>query len=288
MKEELVMLRISPNRRHFLVAAGAAVVAPALGRGQGQAPAAAGDLQLGMASYTFRKFPREQALAMTKRLGLKRIAFKSMHLPLETGADEIKAVAAKVREQGLELYGCGVVYMKSEAEVRQAFDYARAAGMGIIIGVPNHELLDLVEAKVKEYDIRLAVHNHGPDDKLYPTPESVLEKIRNRDRRLGLCMDAGHTQRSGIDPSQAARKAADRLFDIHIKDVSKPTAEGTTLEIGRGIIDIPGLLRTLRKMKYSGTVALEYEKDEDDPLAGAAESIGYLRGTLTTLGAKTG
>jgi len=239
-----------------------------------------------MASYTFRKFSREQALAMTSRLGLKRIAFKSMHLPLETGEEEIKAVAAKVREQGLELYGCGVVYMKSEAEVRQAFDYARAAGMKIIIGVPNHELLDLVEAKVKEYDIRLAVHNHGPGDKLYPTPESVLEKVGHRDRRLGLCMDVGHTQRSGIDPSQAARKAAERLFDVHIKDVSKPTAEGTTVEIGRGMIDIPGLLRTLKTIKYSGTLALEYEKDENDPLAGAAESIGYLRGTLAALGLK--
>jgi len=237
-----------------------------------------------MASYTFRKFPREQALAMTKRLGLTRVAFKSMHLPLETGLEEIKTIAAQVREQGLDLYGCGVVYMKSEAEVRQGFDYARAAGMKLIIGVPNHELLDLVEAKVKEYDIRLAIHNHGPGDKLYPTPESVLEKIDKRDPKLGLCIDVGHTQRSGIDPAQAARKAADRLFDVHIKDVSEATAKGSTVEVGRGVIDIPGFLRTLKKIKYTGVLALEYEKDEDDPLAGAAESIGYLRGTMKALG----
>jgi len=278
------MAGVTPNRRNFLVAAGGAVLAPALVHAQGRTQSAAGDLPLGMASYTFRKFPREQALTMTKRLGLTRIAFKSMHLPLETGLEEIKTIAAQVREQGLDLYGCGVVYMKSEAEVRQGFDYARAAGMKLIIGVPNHELLDLVEAKVKEYDIRLAIHNHGPGDKLYPTPESVLEKIDKRDPKLGLCIDVGHTQRSGIDPAQAARKAADRLFDVHIKDVSEATAKGSTVEVGRGVIDIPGFLRTLKKIKYTGVLALEYEKDEDDPLAGAAESIGYLRGTMKALG----
>jgi len=281
------MAALAPNRRNFLFAAGGAAVAPLI-HIHAQTQLAAGDLPLGMASYTFRKFPREQAVAMTKRLGLTKIAFKSMHLPLETGLDDIQAIAARVREEGLDLYGCGVVYMKSEAAVGQAFDYAKAAGMKVIIGVPNHELLDLVEAKVKEYDIRLAIHNHGPGDELYPTPASVLEKIEKRDHRLGLCIDVGHTQRSGIDPSQAVRKAADRLFDVHIKDVTEATAKGTTVEIGRGVVDIPGFLRTLKKVKYSGTVALEYEKDEDDPLAGAAESIGYLRGTLKALGLKAG
>lgn len=240
-------------------------------------------LNLGMASYTFRKFSMEKTIEMTLRLGLKHIAFKSMHLPLETTVDEIRAIAAKVKEAGLDLYGCGVVYMKDEASVQQAFDYAKAAGMKVIIGVPNHELLEMVNLKVKQYDIQVAIHNHGPGDKLYSTPESVYEKIKKLDPRIGLCVDIGHTQRLAIDPSEAVTKFKDRLIDVHVKDVNASTKEGSTVEIGRGVIDIPKFLKTLIKLKYTGKVSLEYEKDEADPLPGAAESIGYLRGVLALL-----
>lgn len=241
------------------------------------------ELNLGMASYSFRQFGLEETLAMTKRLGLRRIAFKSVHLPLESTEEQIKAVSEKVRQQGLELYGCGVVYMQNEGEVEQAFKYAKTAGMKVIIGAPNLELLDFVNKKAQEFDIRLAIHNHGPDDKLYPTPESVYEKVKNFDTRLGLCLDVGHTQRAGLEPSESARKFALRLYDIHIKDVTASSKEGTSIEVGRGVVDIPKLLTTLLKMNYSGTVALEYEKDEKDPLPGAAESIGYIRGVLAML-----
>jgi sugar phosphate isomerase/epimerase len=173
--------------------------------------------------------------------------------------------------------------MRSEADVNRAFDYAKAAGMRMIIGVPNHDQLELVNKKVQQYDIQVAVHNHGPTDKVYPTPESAYEKIKNLDKRIGLCIDVGHTQRSGIDPSEPAMKYIDRLLDVHVKDVSQATAAGNTVEIGRGVIDIPKFLRTLIKINYKGTVALEYEKDSKDPLAGAAESIGYLQGVLAVI-----
>ena len=238
---------------------------------------------LGMASYTFRAFGLDQTLAMTQRLGLKRISFKSFHLPLEAGAAEIRAVVDKVKTAGLDLYAGGVIYMRTEAETRQAFEYAKAAGMGIIVGVPNHELLPLVNQLVKEYDIRVGIHNHGPTDKVYPTPESAYQKIRGLDRRIGLCIDVGHTRRSGIDPALDAVRFFDRLIDVHIKDVTDDTEKGTTCEMGRGVVDIPFFLRSLIRMQYAGTVSLEYEKDEKDPLPGSAESIGYLRGVLASI-----
>ncbi|MGB2763570.1 MAG: sugar phosphate isomerase/epimerase [Candidatus Aminicenantaceae bacterium] len=240
-------------------------------------------LKLGMASYTFRKFNLEDTLAMTKRLGLETIAFKSFHLALESTGEKIKAVAEKVKASGLELYGCSVVYMQNEEEVYRTFNYAKAAGMKVIIGVPNHELLDLVNKKVQEFDIQLAIHNHGPGDKLYPTPESAYQKIKNLDPRIGLCLDIGHTQRSGIDPSDSAEKFADRLLDVHIKDVTAASKEGRPVEVGRGVIDIPKFLRTLLKLDYKGIVSLEYEKDADDPLPGAAESLGYVKGVLSVI-----
>ena len=240
-------------------------------------------LNLGMASYTFREFSLEETLKMTKRLSLDRIAFKDFHLSLESTDEEIKAVAKKTKAAGIDLYGCGVVYMKTEDEVKSAFHYAKTAGMKIIIGVPNHELLNFVNEMVDEYNIMVAIHNHGPGDELYPTPESAYVKIKDLDPRIGLCIDIGHTKRAGIDPSESALKFADRLHDVHIKDVTSATKEGGTVEIGHGVIDIPKFLKTLIRLEYKGSVSFEFEKDGKDPLAGVAESVGYVRGVLATI-----
>jgi len=279
-------MTIRSDRRQFLQLAGAGVAACAAAGtriASAAAPAVPMPFQLGMASYTFRQFPVDQALEMTKRLGLTRITFKDFHLKMDATPAVIAETVAKVKAAGVELYAGGVIYMKSEAEVDRAFEYAKAAGMGMIIGVPNYELIEYTSKKAQQYDIRVAIHNHGPDNPLFPTPESAYERIAKLDRRMGLCIDVGHTQRSGIDPSDSVRKFVDRLYDVHIKDVSAATAKGTTIEIGRGVIDIPKLLRTLREVRYSGTLALEFEKDAKDPLPGSAESIGYLRGVLATM-----
>jgi inosose dehydratase len=240
-------------------------------------------LELGLASYSLRNFNLDETLAMTRRVGLMYICLKSMHLPLESTPEEIAIAAGKVKKAGLKLYGGGVIYMKNEKEVVRAFEYAQAAGMETIVGVPNPEHLELVNEKVKQYDIKVAIHNHGPGDKIYPTPASAYEKIKKLDKRIGLCMDIGHTMRAGVEPSEAAQKFADRLHDIHIKDVTAAQAQGKTVEIGRGIIDIPGFLRTLLRIKYAGVVSFEYEKDAPDPLPGLAESVGFVKGVLAAL-----
>jgi len=279
------------TRREFFKLAGTGAAAASFStllesspkHGGHQAESGGTSLKLGMASYTFREFGLKETLAMTKRLGLTHICFKSFHLPMESTEREIKVVAEKVKDIGLDLYGCGVVYMKNEKEVVQAFGYAKAAGMRMIIGVPNHELLELVNDKVKEYNIQVAIHNHGPGDELYPTPESIFEKIKGLDSRIGLCLDIGHTLRAGVNPSDSAIKYADRLLDVHFKDVTAASKEGGPVEVGRGVIDIPQFLRTLLKINYSGIASLEYEKDGKDPLPGAAESVGYINGVLSVL-----
>lgn len=237
-------------------------------------------LQLGLASYSLRKFSLDETLQMCNRLGIKHLALKSMHLPLDTPDAKIKEIAKKVQDAGIQLYGAGVVYMRSAEEVKNAFRYAAAAGIGVIIGVPNHDLLPLVEEQVKATNIKLAIHNHGPGDKLYPSPESIYEKVKDLDPRMGLCIDIGHCIRINLDPIKNLKKYADRLYDIHLKDVNLAAAEGHSVEMGRGIIDIPAVLKVLQKIKYTGIMGLEYEKDGDDPLPGLAESVGYVRGTL--------
>jgi len=291
LDKETVFMKRAQSRREFLTAAAAgtaAVFVTTNASSHRQAALAAATtaglrFELGLASYTLRKFDLDQALQMTKRVGLKHIALKDVHLAMDSMPEQIREAVAKAQAAGLGLYGGGVIYMRNEQQVNQAFDYARAAGMRIIIGVPNPELLPLVERKVKEYDIKVAIHNHGPGDKMYPTPESVYEKIKDLDKRIGLCNDIGHTIRVGVDPSASIEKYADRLHDVHFKDVTAASSKGGAVEVGRGVIDIPQVVRTLIKINYAGIASFEYEKDDNDPLPGLAESVGYTRGVMKAL-----
>jgi inosose dehydratase len=277
------------NRRNFLKAAGigmAAAAVPGLANaaaGHAEVKKAKSDIQLGVASYTLRKFSTEEALDMTVRCGVNRITFKDMHLPLDADNATIKKTVELCKKKGVTLYGAGVVYMRSKEDVDRAFEYAKTAGMEMIVGVPNHELLKYVEGKVKQYDIKLAIHNHGPGDKLYPSAESAYNLIKNMDKRMGLCIDIGHTKRIDRDPEQDVKDFFDRVLDIHIKDVTAAAAEGTTCIIGRGVIDFPSFMKTVVKMGYKGTLALEYEAEADDPLPGMMESFGYTKGVTAML-----
>jgi inosose dehydratase len=275
------------TRRGFLggslAAAAAAALGPA-GRAAERGAATGGPgFELGLASYTCREFGLDAAMAMARRAGLGRICLKDMHLPLTSPPDAVRATAEKVRGRGLVPYACGVVYMTNEAEVDRAFAYAATAGMGLIVGVPEHALLARAERRVKDTGILLAIHNHGPGDPRYPTPDAILERIAALDGRIGVCLDVGHCQRSGIDPARAAAACGPRLLDIHLKDVSAAAAEGVTVECGRGVIDLPRLVATLRRIGFHGTAAFEYEKDGGDPLPGLAESVGYVRGVIAGL-----
>lgn len=237
-------------------------------------------LRLGLASYTFRNFSLDDTIKMAKQVGLTNIALKAMHMPLEASAEDIKKAAEKVRAAGLNLYGAGVIYMKTPQEVEQAFAYAVNAGLEMIVGVPNHELLALTEEKVKQTNVKVAIHNHGPGDKLYSSPTDVYDKIKNLDKRIGFCIDIGHVVRIGQDPVPMLERYKDRLYDMHIKDVDKAIDKGNPVEIGRGVIDIPKVVKTLKKINYQGYVAFEYEKDGEAPLAGLAESVGYIRAMI--------
>jgi sugar phosphate isomerase/epimerase len=288
-------MHANASRRTFLktagVLAGTALTGAAgcVAAEQAASPAAAANekqpytLRLGLASYTTRKLSLDKTIEVANRVGLTCISLKDMHLPRNVSAETTAETAKKVRDAGLDLYAGGVIYMNSEDDVNQAFDYARAAGFRMIIGVPRHEFLDLVEEKIKAYNIAVAIHNHGPEDKLYPTAESAYEKIKTRDKRFGLCVDFGHTQRSGIRPADDVLRFADRLLDVHFKDVNQANAKGGTIEIGRGVIDIPAAIEALRKINYKGIASFEYEKDADDPTMGLAESVGYVRGVMTMM-----
>lgn len=292
------MDRSSTVSRRDLMRLGAAAVvaAPLAGRLAGSTAAAATTLaaaeasdpwkglKVGIASYTYSKLPLEKAVDGIRRLGVHYVSIKDSHLPLKSSAEQRKEVAQKFKDAGLTPLSCGVIGMKTnEADLRNAFEYARDAGIPTIVCSPVHEALPALEKLVKEFDIRLAIHNHGPSDKLWPSPFDVWEGVKSMDSRIGLCIDVGHTARCDVDPADAIRKCAPRLFDVHMKDLQKQDPRSPVIEVGRGVLDIRGILQALLDTKFAYHVGLEYEKDMNDPQAGAAESIGYIRGVLSDM-----
>lgn len=234
----------------------------------------------GLASYSLREFDLETVIQVCKRLGLTHLSLKSMHMPLDSSAQTLKDIGNKITQAGLNLIGAGVIYMNTTQEVDQAFQYAQHAGLKIIVAVPQHDLLPQVETLVKKTNIVIAIHNHGPGDKLYASPDDVFARVRHLDPRVGMCIDIGHVVRINQDPIPMIKRYKSRLYDLHIKDVHKKSAEGDSIEMGRGVIDIPAVLHALKEINYSGALSFEYEKDAKDPVPGLAESVGYVRGIL--------
>ncbi|WP_026631501.1 sugar phosphate isomerase/epimerase family protein [Dyadobacter alkalitolerans] len=234
--------------------------------------------KLAMAGFSFVNFKLDESLEMMKRTDVHYLCIKDFHLPYKSTAEEIAAFHEKLKQADVTGYAVGPIYTKTPQDIDNAFDYAKRVGVKLIVGIPNHEDLKHVSDKVKETGIRYAIHNHGPEDKLYPNATSIHNLIKDLDPGVGICFDMGHNRRDSQDSVADLGKYAKRIFDIHLKNVTAATKEGKTCELGRGIIDIPAFVKMLRKVKYDGCCSLEYEKDMKDPLAGIAESVGYFKG----------
>ena len=244
------------------------------------APETGEKFKIGMAGFTFAKFDIDKTLETLQRADVHYLCIKDFHLALNSTDEQIAAFQAKLKAKGVTGYAVGPIYMKSEADIDKAFEYARKVGVKLIVGVPNYELLPYVDKKVKEYNFNYAIHLHGPDIKTYPDAEDVWNHVKDLDPRIGMCLDIGHDTRNGKDPVADLKKYISRVFDIHIKDVTGTTKLGYSLEVGRGVINFPAFVKMLRKVGYSGVCSLEHEKDMADPFMGIAESIGYFRGVI--------
>lgn len=242
-------------------------------------------VKLGVASYSFRNFPRAKAIEMTKALGTPYINLKSMHLPYEASPAEIAAARNEIQAAGLQIVGGGMITFETDTDdgVRKYFDYAKAAGMPVMVSTCKATVLPRVEKFAKQYDIKIAIHNHGPEDPDFPSPYDALKAVKGMDPRMGLCIDVGHTVRTGTDVVRAVADAGARLHDMHIKDLRDLKAKESQCIVGEGVIPIPAIFRRLIAMRYSGYVNLEYEIEPDDPLPGMKQSFAYMRGVLAGL-----
>ncbi|HWY49661.1 MAG TPA: sugar phosphate isomerase/epimerase [Bryobacteraceae bacterium] len=271
------------SRRTFLGASAAALAASRTGLGTTTEDPR--EFKLGIATYSLRKFSRAQAIAMLKQMNVKYVNIKDVHLAMNASPEEIRAGRKEFEDAGFIIEGGGNVSFSKddEQEIRKNFEYAKMAGMPIIVCAPTHATLPKMEKYVKEYNIKIAVHNHGPEDKQFPTPQSVLDVVKNMDPRMGLCIDCGHTSRTGVDVVESIRAAGPRLHSMHVKDLADAKVKESQCDVGDGVLPIVGIFKQLHRMNYTGGVMLEYEINEKDPMMGMQKSLAYMRGVMAGL-----
>jgi sugar phosphate isomerase/epimerase len=244
-------------------------------------------IRLGLASYTFRNFSRAQMIGFMKRLNVLAVNAKDVKDHLPADAQEEAAALMDYAADGIRLHAAGTIYFSKDedADIRNKFEYCKRAGISVIVaGDPTRETLPRIEEFVKQYDIRIAIHNHGPEDKLWHSPLDILKAVKGMDPRIGCCIDVGHTARAGTDVVQAIREAGPRLFNMHMKDLTNFQSKESQVAVGDGIMPVPKIFQALMAIKYQGFVDLEYEIHPDDPMPGVVESFAYMRGVLAGLG----
>jgi len=275
---------LDSSRRQFL--AGSAAILGASSAAFSAIHDDALGFKLGVATYSLRKFTRPQAIGLLKQMQVRWVNIKEFHLPIDSTPEQIAEGRKEFEDAGFIIEGGGnVSFAKDdESDIRRKFEYAKLAGMPIIVCAPTHVTLPKLEKFVREYDIKIAVHNHGPEDKQFPTPQSVLEVVKHMDPRCGLCIDCGHTARTGVDLVESIREAGPRLLSMHIKDLADPRNRDAQCDVGEGALPIVGVFKQLRQMRYTGGVMLEYEIHENDPLVGMLKSLAYMRGVVAALG----
>jgi hypothetical protein len=278
------------SRRNFVFAgamASAATLVPVVAHAEPAAEESDTPVRLGLASYTFRNFTRAQLIGFMKDLNVSDLNPKDAkdHLPMDPAA-EAQAVA-DYTAANIHLHAAGAIYFQqaTDDDIRSKFEYLKRANIPVMVaGDPSPDTLPRIEKFVKEYDIRLAIHNHGPEDKLWPSPLDILKDIQSMDPRIGCCIDVGHTVRAGTDVVEAIRRVGPRLFNMHMKDLTDFHSKESQVAVGDGKMPIRHIFEALIAIRYQGFVDLEYEVHADDPMPGVSKSFAYMRGVLAGMG----
>ena len=284
-----MMLRM--NRRDLLksgaLAAAAGVTAPLVlaDRAVSDANSKPSPIHFGVASYSFRKFDRAHVIEFLKQLKISDLNVKDIHLPAGN-PDEIKRAIAEFNAAGVRLSAAGVIYFNKDDDndMREKFEYCKLAGVHCMVAGPTRQTLPRLEKFARQYDMRIAIHNHGPEDPNFPSPLDALKAVRNMDRRMGICIDVGHAARAGADVPEAILLTGPRLYDMHMKDLADPKVRESQVDVGDGHMPIRRIFESLMAVHYEGFVDLEYEIHEDDPLPGMIKSFAYMRGVLAGMG----
>ena len=313
------------TRQTFIVLAATALAAAGYATGScGAARARNGayttgcvPFKLGFAPYTYKNYDIDQILDFAQKLDVKYTGIKYFMVKKGVKVDkpdevraitdaEIAAFKEKMAKAGVTASSVGPVYMETEDQCRAAFEFTKRMGLKVLVAVPyefsdakrkhrvaSRKLCEYAAKCCKEFDIKYAIHNHGPDSPDYfPTGRSAYEMVQDLDPRMGLCLDIGHDFRFGYDPVDSIRRYGDRLFDLHLKNVVPDEVDKATGKLlkrnqarpfPRGDIDLVAIAQALKDIGYTGACEIEYERDFTDNLTAMAENVGYFRGIMDSL-----
>lgn len=242
----------------------------------------AAGFRLGAATFSLKNFSRARAIEMLQLCRVEAVSLKEAHARINDNPAEWATARKEFEAAGLRIVSVGKIdfAIDTDEDVERNFKYAQALGATGIVMAPKLPVLPRIERFVKQYNIKAFIHCHGPEDKVFPTPESVLKAVRGMDARMGLCLDSGHTIRAGVDLIAAMKQAGPRLLDFHIKDLRDLKDRSTSCQVGDGAMPVSAIFKTLQRMGYKGDVNLEYEVLADNPLPGMLGSFAYMRGAL--------
>ncbi|HRK20490.1 MAG TPA: sugar phosphate isomerase/epimerase [Fimbriimonadaceae bacterium] len=233
--------------------------------------------KMGIQSYSLRGFKLDQALAVTKELGLGYWEGWEGHVPMSENLADRSENRLKLKNAGVKMTTFGVVGFNADAaRSRKIFEFGRAMGVEVLSADPTPEAFDELEKLTEEFDIRIAIHNHGPRSR-YDKISSVVDAVKNRSKRIGASVDTGHYLRSSESPVEALKRLEGRVFSVHLKDVK----DATQFKIlGQGDLDVVGCLKTLKAQGYGYTLALEYEENPQNPTPDLVECLRVVRDGL--------
>ena len=255
--------------------------------------------KLGVAGFTFNKRTIDDALAIMQKADVHYLCVKDFHLPFTATDAEIAVFKEKCAAYGVTPYAIGPVYVKDATKLREQFEFARRLGVGTIVGVPyeptdekdswskrrgSRALLMEVDKLVKEFDVRYAIHNHGPaSPDMYPDVEYGWNLVKDLDPRIGFCIDVGWEYGSDKNPAETIRKYGARIYDAHIKNFPPGEKNGGAIPLPRGKIDLVPVFQAFADVGYDGVCSLEYAKNYEDNLLAVIECIAYERGICDTI-----
>ena len=255
--------------------------------------------KFGLAGYTMHKKTLDETLAALQKTDIHYLCVKDFHLPLKATEAEMAAFKEKCAKAGVTPYAAGPLYTKTNEDVRRYFEYAKRFGFKTVVGVPydpadakdswnkrvgSRKQLEYIDKLVKEFDIRYAIHNHGPaSPNMFPDVAYGWNLVKDLDPRIGFCMDVGWEYGCGKDPAESIRQYGGRIYDLHFKNFEKNTPNGASTPLPRGKIDFVKVMKALRDIGYEGVCSLEYERDFQDNIVPIAECVGYYRGLVDAL-----
>jgi sugar phosphate isomerase/epimerase len=271
------------SRRSFLARSAALAGAGLAARWGQAAEAAKSKLSLGVQSYSLRGYKVDQAIQHAKDLGFAHLEFYPGHFSPDSKPNEIEEMKSKVASAGMKIMGHGVNRFTKDHEANlKLFKFAKAAGIKNLSADPDPDSFESLERLVDDFDIRIAIHNHGPDHR-YDKVVDVLRAVEKLDERIGACADLGHFIRSGEDPVEVIRVLGKRVFGIHLKDFAEQKKETRGVILGKGHLDVEAVFRALIQVGFpeDGCLSLEYEENEKNPIADIRECVAVAKEALT-------